>query len=46
MNPSIFAGLSAVPVVAIREAYGLVLRIDGNNTAVAQRNAVCVVGPS
>jgi hypothetical protein len=32
-----------MPVVAIGEGDGLVQRIDGDNTAVAQRDAVCVV---
>ena len=33
-----------MPVVAIGEGAGLMPRIDGDNTAVAQRNAVGVVG--
>jgi len=33
-----------MPIVAIGKGDALVLRIDGDNAAVAQRDAVCVVG--
>ena len=33
-----------MPVVVIGEGGGLVPRVDGDNAAVAQRDAVCVVG--
>ena len=33
-----------MPVIAIGEGDGLVPRVNGDNAAVAQRDAVCVVG--